>query len=50
MSNDDTELGIASMRIYNRLARREGGFTNKWQRQRARRNAKHTGGHDANYK
>jgi hypothetical protein len=47
---DETDLGIASTKILRDRLTPQGGFQNKWQRQRARRRAKHTGGHDANYK
>lgn len=47
--DSDDELSEASAQILERLTP-PGGFGNKWQRQRARRRAKHTGGHDANYK
>jgi hypothetical protein len=50
MSDEKDELGEASTEILNERLTPKGGFKNKWQRRRARRRAKHVGGHDANYK
>lgn len=49
-NNDADDLGESSQKILRDRLTPKGGFRNKWQRQRARRRAKHVGGHDANYK